>query len=752
MSSPTSRDSFNKAHRSTDVFEASVEYIDHLAGTCTIRPINTGTNCYYNDVPIPNMAGLGNAGIFLPIYIGSRVTAHYTNQGRESVVITQDRGREALYPNNFNNVRYKNVPAGVTPYPMEGVADNDSIIQGHSAQSLNLGGDGSARLLSSSGFGLDIQKDGINHASVMSSEDYDEYTRGSRFISGSVRRISAKARAKKPNVDASTSRLFAEKDYYKKAENIGFFHGSPALKQNQNGRRRNPAISEYRLVINEFATDYMFTGFDDEVGRINNEKKIYDKLDTYNRNRERGNNLHLAEHELIEIIGGNVVDINGNILDVNYGKLFYGDKNNTVPGDDIKLKVEHAKKISRRGIGYHFQLSTNTSSHDSSNSNSNFVFDVDKEGAIKAHFPRSSNTGNIMFPNNVEYISANNSAIVTPSSNVPSIEGIPITLRDENGKVIFPIIGSTAQRATGIRYQNDTKSPYFPINSENEYVRVNPTRYHNMYSSCERLFANMITNINILREWRDDSAPSSPVGKPFEIPGPSENEGTITGIPKNRVSVTVVRQAPAINTGGETIVCGKLISQDEKALTNSFELSEASGTVKTEVAGEEVGGKSLQLDFDGSIETSIGKDNVDGKSILLDTDGSVVAWLGKDKQGRSLALQTDGSVAINLGGGYSGEKMSVGRLDIRVNVTDNGLVMSEGSGIKAESDFIISISDKGLVIAGCRKDLPMVFRNDGAIFIESTSDKVVIKGTEVNTIDFGGTMTTSGSTGNSGGA
>jgi hypothetical protein len=128
-------------------------------------------------------------------------------------------------------------------------------------------------------------------------------------------------------------------------------------------------------------------------------------------------------------------------------------------------------------------------------------------------------------------------------------------------------------------------------------------------------------------------------------------------------------------------------------------------------------------------------------------------WLGKDKNNRSMIFQSDGDVLVNVGGTYtSGNNADAdaifnkGRFDLRVNVVDKGFHDSPNSrsmiGAKFSddapysSDYLISISENGLVISGMKAGAPMVIRNDGPLMIESSSDKVILKGSAVETVEF----------------
>lgn len=774
-SKAANRKNFYRDYSNKGTMEAEVVEVFPEKGTCRIRFISVTQSEYVDNIPIPNIAGLGNSGLFMPLRSGDRVTVQAVAKGsRESFIIQPKRGRELLYPENKESQVFRNVPAGIAAYPVE---FNATVLQGEGGSRVTLSAEGDAALLNADNSGVTVNKDGVTSFSVLESEDYDNYSSAGRSISGNVRRITARERNLKPRPGPESSRLFVEKDYYKKAKKIGFFTGSKSARRTIGRRPRNPAIAESRTVYNEFSTDYMFTGFDDEVSRVTKKKRLYQDSETNFRNRERGNVLHMAEHELVEIVAGNLVDINGNVLDINYRKLVYGGPGNIAPRGDLALNYEQAKRLSRRGVGYHFQLSTNTSTSDPSNSASNFIYDIDKEGVIKIHMPASSNTGNIPFPSFAEYDTEDGSPSVSRVSSVGQTEPIPITLRDNDGNPVYPEKAVKPSRETGVRYLDSEVNPYFPSNSDSDvvsqFVRVNPTRYHNMYSAGERLLANRITRIFVPKEWRDEAPAKSQVGKSFEIKSPnllsdeqrSRLEGTLSGLPKSRIAAIVSPSPPAIDPGGGVVVSGQKYGDDlSEAFTNSFTLAETDeGITLAEGGGatvKQTGGKSAFLDLEGSIEASIGRDNEDQKSVLFDTHGSVIGWIGTDKNGRSVLLQTDGEIGINVGGTYRDEVMSVGRFDLRVNVVDKGLLTTEFSEESGEetsspgtkSDFIISISEEGLVIAGSHPDMPLVIRNEGPVAIESTGNNVTLKGVEVHTVDASGTIRGQGETGNTGGA
>lgn len=736
---------------SENIFEAIVKAVDYKKGVCSLEPLNLVASSLITEVPLPYHAGSGNTGSFISLRPDTRVVAAFTSgRSRNVTVIIGVLPNPALYPENFDSFnRPSDLPRGVGPYPQ--LRDGDLIFKANAGAKIGLLNNGDIEVVGVNGAGLRFKKARGKMAGVLVAEDFVQYSNAGRVISGAVRRISGTQRKIYPTSDLSVSPLFSDVEFAKNTKPLGFFTRSKAVRTTFDSQIRNPELAEYRMIINEFTTDSMFTGFDDEVRRAGGRRSLFQYSETKPRNREPSNLLHLAEHELIEFVGGNLVDINGSILDLNYKKLYYGD-NNKIPSNLDSDSYEEARRISRRGIGCHFQLTTNTKTEDKSISNKNFVVDVDKEGVLKLNVPASTGSGNIPFSSVANYSDGNgDSVIVTPSN--PSIkEKVPVTLRNADGEVVFPKT-DVLYRQTGVRVSD--KSGYFSVQgSATGESRFNSTKYHNMYAAAERLIANKVANIYIPPTFTDsEGAPSGSAGfKPFEISKEDDKP-----FPTYMSTVEVIPSDPAIYHGGGgidnlgTAIAGRFY-QDTDSLppySNTANTKEIeSGTVRS------YGGKSIHATTEGSIEMSIGRDDWDQKSIVLDTYGSIISWLGKDKNGRSMVLQTDGDVMINIGGSYpntpadgrdpASPKMNVGRLDLRVNVVDKGFLsdeslegksLNDGGSPGCESDYLISISEKGLVIAGMKREAPMVIRNDGPILLESSSAAVTLKGTQVITVD-----------------
>lgn len=719
------------------LFKAKVIAVDLSRYTCTLNPLSGNESDNITDVPIPFVGNSDGTGCFVGLKEGTLVIAGYTSsESSVSVAILSFLPNESLIsqlsiPSDapYDSIKYPSLSSG------------EVILRGSRGSELSLDDKGGLIIDTTFGTGISLKRYGVNTAGYFVFNDNIIYTNGGRTIWGSVKR-----RSSIKKID-SAGNLFADTDIHASSYVRGLFKGSRALDISTLGMKRNPALSEYHQVINEFTTDSMFSGFDDEYDRIMNNLKYSDSNDTYKRNRDALNALHMAEHELIEIIAGNVVDITGQVLDINYHPILFGTNGYQVPNDRILENIEEARRKSRRGIGYHFQLSTNALKTDKSTSSKSFSLDIDKEGSFNLHVPKTSFSGNISYPSDANFTKNNNQILSVPAA--PSYrEPIPVTLRDESGNVVYPKT-SRMYRDTGVRFDN-SDGQYFENTSGASNVRINTTKYHNMYSAAEMLIANTISEIYVPEVFTDSSGNVVELSndKPFEVSEIPDSGYT-------RSAIKISPQKSAINSGGDVVVAGNFYSKSNPILSNSFKTNLVDGLPISEQESGKIsaGGRSANINFDGSAEMSIGFDDADNKSLVLDTAGSIIAWLGKDKNGRSAIVQTDGDMLINIGGSYDKPSsnddipiMNKGRLDIRVNVVDKKHVGVE-SGTpddRSDSDYIISISENGLVVAGMNRDKPMVFRNHGQILIESAGNDVVLKGTQVKIVEAGRSPRTAG--------
>ena len=765
--------------------EAKILGVDPINLTCSLIYGDLNSSEISHGVPMPNIIGNGNAGLISNLMPGTSVIAAYLHDtSRETVVIVavlpSYLQKEANYNERSSALFDKN--KGTQAYPRT-LGLGDTYVSAHNGPYIWLKNDNSFHISNKNGSGIFLIPNGLSGSNLFQlSNNHSVEGSGGRLSWGRLKRSFTNigwSSVREFNTDlARDSKLF----------DIGFWQAQDVSKISTKIGPRNPALSEYRLIINEFATEFGFSGFDKESKKNDSSSSAIARYPNKLRDMESTNSLKLSEAELIEIIAGNVADINGIILDLNYNPVYYDLES---PSFDRDKKLEEAIRKSRRGIGYHFKLSTNSKSTDVSTSSKDFVFDIDKEGVLKVNIPKSTGTGNIPYVTDVNFEKKQDGRILGISSPNPTIiEKIPVNIRDRKGNIMDAPPPGTIFRETGVRFANTANESYFPLSdgSGKKTVRVNTTKHHNIYAAAERLISNYVTEVHIpvsFSREKDLVVAGQSLGTLPEIPSDPESysrhasfevayKPVVTSLDaddpynKNDIknlfysAVSVSPSAPAISTGGETVVAGNVYSSDDSfqpLISNYFKTE--SGADGVSVSPEKTfnnvvthGGVSASINLEGSLELSVGKDNVDGKSVVLDTAGALIAWLGKDKNNRSMVFQSDGDVAINIGGSYNSTgntsvdpTFNYGRFDLRVNVVDKGFHDSKTNKAKAgvrfaeepgySSDYLISISEKGLVISGMKAGAPMVIRNDGPVMMESASDKLILKGMQVEIVEFG---------------
>jgi hypothetical protein len=731
------------------VFEATVVNVDTDTGDLHIvRDLDDVGDPEI--IPPVYYGGLSGTGLFQHPEIGDTVICTRVYPGARGitqalrVIPKSDRQTD-----NTSISSNKRVRAGTPEYPTQGLSPGDIRILGLSGSRMELIGEGEVGsglfVGGVSGDGLYVKNNSPSDSALtVVSDSIKSVSSATREYSRSARRFRDGDSSSILSKNVNSKLKINDIDHGHKR---GIFSGVRAALTGIVGGYRNPGLAEYRFVANEFSeTDGVFD-WDSEHSK--RDSKSYTPLsgDKIEAAMSPDSMLHLASHQLVEVIVGNVINRRGELLDINYNPVITGDAFGRPTSENLELLYEKTRLESRRSIGYHFQLSKNTLSNEISNSYDNFIFSIDKEGALKVNVPSTSNSGNIMYPALADFYTEKNGSTPTSYGFDRKYEKIPITLRDRTKGVVYPPESDSAafasktsdgqRRYTGIRHSNDNNYfRGFSGTSDDADIRVNPTKHHNMYAAAEMLIANTIDHISI----PTDSSlctgylPGNPVGKSFERKVKSV-KGDYEETPY-MCTVHVEPGSPALNTGGGVIVAGReYVDEFDKngvrkniQYANEFSLSKSDkgiGASNSNSAGEKrlnPGGKSANINFDGSIEMSVGQDGEDKKSILLDAAGSMVAWFGRDEKGRSLIVQTDGSALFNIGG-VDGDSFNKGSLDIRVNVVDKGFVGEED--YEPGSDYIISISEKGLVIAGMNPAAPMVIRNEGNLCIESSAKLIL---------------------------
>lgn len=360
---------------------------------------------------------------------------------------------------------------------------------------------------------------------------------------------------------------------------------------------RNPALAEDRKMYYEFVNRFGYT-YDEQEDRLYAGEDRQGLL-PYQRKRSRTDTMSLSldsPNYLAESVIGTVVDIYGNILDINRAVLPSGlidTLNFRKSEEDQNIVFRKLRTQLRKSIAYHFEINArkdgiNLPDYDDTTdyavARSRFFFDIDKEGQFKMNVPASSEEGNV--------------SLLVRHENFSNIKG----------------------------FEQDTDRGQFLRNiTNNTDVQLEP---HG--KGVVSLVSNEITL------------------KGFEAPlnrfdGEQIKLGTGYHEISNVLQLHKV-QAPysnATGTGGY-----------DNSIVNFIDAVEDVVTSEVVVAGDgaNAGGRSGTVSLDGMLSLSIGANTVDRQSLWLDTAGGIVGAIGRDKFQRSMALTLDGDLLMQVGG------------------------------------------------------------------------------------------------------
>ena len=434
------------------------------------------------------------------------------------------------------------------------------------------------------------------------------------------------------------------------------------------GPSKNPSFVEHREMIYELQPDLNIEEDYIEATKYGKNPPKSVIFTTPNRRASRSDTMSLslvAPNYLIEQVKGTVVDIFGNILDINRLPIPVGlsatttlRSSGTTANTDASAAFTAIKALERKSIAYHFEVNArkdptlgsvksniNNKDYNSKLLRSRFAFDIDKEGQFKLNVPASSESGNISLLVRPE----NYSTFATTDTNNPNqlwpvaAGSLPV------GQDIFvdscaaPMTTpSSAEQGFDVAFaygsitlmDGDTSANTGPADRISQYVDSSTinikhgTAFHDILATCS------------LHQNTDQS----------------------------------------INSPGYQL---KTMEQpiDTSYIKNLKDL--VSTTIKVSGAGANAGGRSGSINFDGSLDLNIGANTIDKQSLWLDTAGGIVGNIGRDRNARSAIVNFDGDVFIQIGGygvavkdtrftGSNGanivdaETSHLGTLDIRV--------------------------------------------------------------------------------------
>lgn len=450
---------------------------------------------------------------------------------------------------------------------------------------------------------------------------------------------------------------------------------------------KNPPFVEQRETLYEF--QYSSEVNDDLAESLlySNTKIPVSTFTFPNRRKSRADTLSLsllAPNYLMETVKGTVVDIFGNILDLNRYPLPIGSDQNTIKNNISTDKVKSfqlIKALERKSIAFHFEINARkdltaqngqevlpdiTSSADYARIRSRFFFDVDKEGQFKLNVPASSNVGNVPLLTRYE----NYSSFGPEDNNNPN----KLIFRDDNLDI----------------FQDSFAASVFDINAE--------------VLSTDRGSVQIVDNGNVAS-------------------------------PTDRITQTPIKHGTAYHDVLATCYAHQKSDFVNYILDSSNPLKAAVATIPLltvasdtiTVGGDDAdgGGRSGSINLDGSLDFNIGANSVDRQSLWLDTAGGIVANIGRDVGNMSAALSMNGDVFLQVGGmGVSTDSRFIKKnngqigaaLDIRVfnsglrvtliRIDDDGikimtpgnLYIHSGQNMRISSDADINIDCENLTI------------------------------------------------------
>lgn len=451
-------------------------------------------------------------------------------------------------------------------------------------------------------------------------KDENHFTQASRQVNGRIRRDL------RINKKISQSLKLESDEYQSQYYVISMDNSaSPSI---ASGASKNPAFVEQREIVYEF--EYYADIADDlfESSLYSDHNPPPSNYDFINRRKSRSDTLSLtltAPNYLMETIKGTVVDIFGNILDLNRVPLPIGKDQYTIKNTDKVQSFLNIKEIERKSIAFHFELNAkkDLSGNNTSVTNSNikalldidsnvdyarnrsrFFIDIDKEGQFKINVPASSEKGNIPLlaryenystfgsdnPNKLEYRD-DNLDIFLDSFSAPNVA--------RNSNTTIPLDSSNRGSIT-IMNGDAVATPEDRITGK---PIKHGTVYHDILNTC--YVHSSLGFISYQNETKGDK------GRNIDVESITDSNNSEYEADLNNIATNVI----------------KVAGNDANA-----------------------GGRSGSINLDGSLEFNIGANTIDRQSLWLDTAGGIIGNIGRDLKNRSVAANLDGDVFIQIGG------------------------------------------------------------------------------------------------------
>jgi len=436
---------------------------------------------------------------------------------------------------------------------------------------------------------------------------------------------------------------------------------------------RNPALVEKRDITYEFADSFGVRDIESESSATTliNQNNINESsnnivVNPSHRENRRTDSLDLNLrnfNHLIEKTEGTVVDIYGNVLDINRHKITIPELETINTKDAASHGLKRLYSYLRRSVKYHFEINARKDVPDTNlptkikntlynaTEHGRWSVDVDGEGLTKINIPASSETGNI------------------------PVLGRYIVSRPETNPA-----------------QGQFKDP------QKQDVRLLPFGYKTITNGVASFSGPTIVDKEYV-----------PITVDGYVAAGTAHHDIVAIAPSIFKSGELKSPDPINSSASVGPVTTKLYNTILPLQENNYQTNPQANA----------GGRSLHANFDGSAEVSVGADTADRKSLVIDLAGGIVSHYGRDRNGRSVIHQTDGDVIIQIGGkGITGDKRFTassdtndrpGRIEIHLNrpgkeshkiiIDEYGMTIDiQGNiALKSVGDFSISAGGKLLL-------------------------------------------------------
>jgi hypothetical protein len=423
------------------------------------------------------------------------------------------------------------------------------------------------------------------------------------------------------------------------------------------GPSKNPSFVEHREIIYELQPDLNIEEDYIEATKYGKNPPKSVIYTTPNRRASRSDTMSLslvAPNYLIEQVKGTVVDIFGNILDLNRLPIPVGlsstttlRSTGTTANTDATKAFSAIKALERKSIAYHFEVNArkdptlgsvksniNNKDYNSKLLRSRFAFDIDKEGQFKLNVPASSETGNV--------------PLLVRSENYSTFA----TTDNGNPNQLWPVAAGSLPVGQDIFVDSFASPQTMPSDSEQGF---DITFDHGSITLMDGDTSANVGPADRISQFVDSSTVNIRHGTAFHD----------------------ILQTCSLHQNNDSINNYQLKTMEQPIDTTYIDnlTNLVTTTIKVSGAGANAGGRSGSINLDGSLEMNIGANTIDRQSLWLDTAGGMIANIGRDRQQRSALVNFDGDVFIQVGGfgiqasdsrftGLDGRH--IGTLDLRV--------------------------------------------------------------------------------------